>query len=224
MNFNPRNPAAMAAIAAVILLIAGPGYWFFNETRKDAQRKEVAQVVSASSKSLGLAISMRGAEGELAQLDAIGKETDAQLAALKGLPKRYEPPVVEAAEQYVVDAQRIVKRQANLVRVRATTATAQNALMQHMGRAESRSDEWIREAVALRKKLEGEFFEYRAAATAFASALEAMPASRRLAGETVMGASFYDEAALGKLRTRAAEDAKIATEELAALKRLPPPR
>jgi hypothetical protein len=224
MKFNPRNPAAMAGLAAVILLVAGPGYWFFNEARKDSQRKEVAQVVSAASRSLGLAMSMRGAEGELAQLDTISKETDAQLGSLKALPKRYEPKVVDAAEQYVVDAQRIIRRQAVLLRVRATTAAAQNALMAHMGRAESRSDEWIREAVALRKKLEGEFFEYRAAAAAFASALDAMPASRRLAGETVMGASFYDEAALGKLQARAAEDAKVATEELAALKRLPPPR
>jgi hypothetical protein len=224
MNFNPRNPAAMAIVAAVVLLIAGPGYWMFNESRKETQRKEVAQVVSAASRSLGLAISMRGAEGELAQLEAISKDADAQLASLKAITKRYEPPIVDAAEQYVTDAQRIVRRQAALLRVRSTTATAQNALMAHMGRAESRSDDWIREAVALRKKLEGEFFEYRAAAVAFASALEAMPASRRLAGETVMGASFYDEVALGKLQARAAQDAKIATEELAALKRLPPPR
>lgn len=224
MKLDFRNPAVMAGIAAVILLVGGPGYWFYNETRKDAQRQEVAQRVSETSRGLGLAISMRGAEGEVQQLETLVADADKRIAFLKALPRRYEPKMVEAAEQYIVDAQRVVRRQALLVKARAVAATAQNALMQHMGRSESRSDDWIKEAVALRQKLEKEFFEYRAAATGFASALDAMPASRRLAGETVIGATFYDEAALGKLQARAAEDAKIATEELAALKRLPPPR
>ena len=43
-------------------------------------------------------------------------------------------------------------------------------------------------------------------------------------GEKLPGVQLYDEAGVGKLQTRAADDAKAATDELEALKRLPPPR
>jgi hypothetical protein len=224
MKIDIRNPAVMAAVAAVVLLVAGPGYYFYSQSVKDTQRKAVAQQVTETTKSLALAISLRGADGEAQQLDAQVEAAERRLAALRGAPGKSVPEVYEAGEQYITDAQRVMRRQAALVRVRIATAGAQNALIAHMGRAENRSDEWIREAVGLRQKLEKEFFEFRAAATAYSSALEAIPASRRQAVAAVPGAAFYDEAALGKVQMRAAEDARSATAELENLKKLPPPR
>lgn len=219
-----RNPAISAAVAAVVLIVAGPGYWFYTESLKEDQRKAVAQRVSDTTRAIGLALSMRGAEGEAKQLDALVAEAEERLSDLRAIQKRHEPRILESAELYVADTQRLLRRQAALVRVRAVAAASQNALMSHMARAENRSDEWIREAVALRKKLEQDFFAYRTAAAAYASALDAMPATRRQASETVLGAQFYDETALGRVQTRAARDAREATEELEALRKLPPPR
>ena len=42
--------------------------------------------------------------------------------------------------------------------------------------------------------------------------------------EVLPATRLYDEAAVGKVQTRAAEDAKAAAEELENLKKLPPPR
>lgn len=224
MKIDFRNPAVMAAVAAVVLLVAGPGYYFYSQSVKDAQRKAIAHHVTETTKSLALAVSLRGADGEAQQLDAQVEAAERRLAALRGAPSKAVPEVYEAGEQYIGDAQRVMRRQAVLVRVRIATAGAQNALIAHMGRADSRSDEWIREAVALRQKLEKEFFEFRAAASAYSSALEAIPAARRQAAAVLRGAEFYDESVLGKVQMRASEDARSAAVELENLKKLPPPR
>lgn len=219
-----RNPAVMAIAGAVILLVAGPGYWFYSQSAKDAQREAIGQLVAKTTRDIGLGLSLRGAEGEAPQLEGLVEAAERRLSVLRGFPSKAVPEAFAAAEQYVTDAQRVLRRQAALVRVRAATAGAQNALIAHMARAESRSDEWIREAVALRQKLEQEFFEFRAAAAAYSSALDALPAARRQAAAALPGAALYDEAALGKVQTRAAEDATAAAAGLENLKRLPPPR
>lgn len=224
MKLDFRNPAVIAAAAALVLLVAGPGYWLYSQSVKDAQRQAVAQSVSETTQAIGLGISLRGADGEAQQLDALVAAAEGRLAALRGTPSKAVPDAFEAGEQYITDAQRVLRRQAVLVRVRAATADAQNGLIAHMARAENRSEDWIREAVALRQKLEKEFFEFRAAATAYSSALEAIPASRRLVAAALPGAALYSEAELGKLQARAAEDARHAAIELENLKKLPPPR
>lgn len=224
MKLDFRNPAVTAIIAAVVLLVLGPGYWFYKESGKEDQRNAVAQIVAGSTQSIALSLSLRGAEGEARELDKLVAAADGPISALRGYAGKREPDVFEAAEQYAVDVQRVFRRQAALVRVREVTAASQNALMSHMTRSENRSDAWIREAVDLRKKLEKDFFDFRAGAAAYSSALEALPASRRKVAELLPGASLYDEAAIGKLQTRAAEDARAATEELENLKKLPPPR
>jgi hypothetical protein len=224
MKIDFRNPAASAIAAAVILLVAGPGWWLYSESVKEEQRMAVAAMVAETTRSIALGLSLRGAEGEAAELDKLVAAAEAPLSALRDFPGKREPAVFEAAEQYLTDAQRAQRRQAMLVRVREVTAASQNALMMHMARSDNRSDEWIRQAVALRQKLEKDFFDYRISSAAYSSALDAMPASRRRLAEVLPGAALYDEAALGKVQTRAADDAKIAAEELEALKRLPPPR
>jgi len=224
MKLELRNPATIAIIAAIVLLVAGPGWWYYNETVKDAQRKAIAQHVAQTTRAVTLAISLRGADGEATQLDVLAEAAEARLGALRAERSRKVRAAFEAGEQYVADVQRVLRRQATLVRVRAAAADAQNALIAHMARAESRSQDWIREAVALRQKLEKDFFEFRAAAAAYSSALDALPASRRQAAAAVPGAELYVEAELGKLQMRAAEDAKLAATELDNLKKLPPPR
>ncbi len=224
MKIDFRSPAVLATVAAVILIVAGPGWWLYSQSAKEEQRVAVAAIVAAATKSIALTLSLRGAEGEAAELDKLVAAAEGPLSALRGFPGRREPAVFEAAEQYLADAQRAMRRQAVLVRVREVTAASQNALMAHMARAENRSDEWIREAVALRQKLEKDFYEFRTSSAAYSSALDALPASRGKVLELLPGAAVYDQAALGKVQTRAAEDARVAAEELEALKRLPPPR
>lgn len=219
-----RNPAVMAAIAAAILLVVGPGWWVWKQNATVGEKKAVAAQVAGVTQSLLLSQALRGGEGEAQELDKLVAAADGPIATLRGLPKRHDAAMVEAAETYMVDIQRVLRRQANLVRVRETTAASQNALMQHMAQATSRSDDWIKDAVALRQRLEKDFFEFKSAASAFASALDALPASRKALGEKLPGVQLYDEPGVGKLQTRAADDAKAATEELEALKRLPPPR
>ena len=223
-NIDWRNPAVTAAAAAALLIVAGPGYWFYSESRKEAQRETVAQIVGEVTQAVGLAISMRGAEGEATQLDAMVAEAEQRIAALRGAPAKPEPDVFEAAEQYAVDSQRAMRRQAEVVRTRFRTAASQNALMAHMAQSGNRSSEWISEAVAKRRKLEQDYFDFRAAAAAYSSALDAMPATRRQLVQIGLPAPLYDEAALGRVQTLAADDARAATEGLESLKRLPPPR
>ena len=224
MKLDLRNPAVSAALAAVILLVLGPGYWLYRESGKDDQRKAVAEHVAQATRWLTLSGSLRGAEGEAAELEKLVAAAEQPITALRGFPSKYEPAIFEAAEAYLVDIQRVLRRQGALVRIREVTAASQNALMQHMGRADNRSDDWIREAVDLRKRLEKDFFDFRGGAAAYASALDALPASRRKLAEVLPGVQLYDEAAVGKVQTRAAEDARAATEELQNLKKLPPPR
>ena len=224
MKVNFRNPAVLAVSAAVVLLLVGPGWWLYSQSVKEEQRTAVAAIVAGTTKSIALALSMRGAEGEAAELDKLVAAAEGPLSALRRFPARRELAVFEAAEQYVADAQRTMRRQAALVRVREVTAGSQNALMSHMARAENRSDEWIREAVALRQRLEKDFYEFRTSSAAYSSALDALPAARGKVLELLPGAAVYDQATLARMQTRAAEDARVAVEELEALKRLPPPR
>jgi len=224
MKVDFRNPAVSAAIAAVVLMVLGPGYWLYRESAKDEQRKAVVEHVTQATQWLNLSGSLRGADGEAAELDKLVAAAEKPIAALRDFPSKAEPRIFEAAEAYVADIQRVLRRQGALVRVREATAASQNALIQHMARAENRSDDWIREAVDRRKRLEKDFFDFRNSAAAYSSGLEALPASRRKLAELLPGARLYDEAAVGKVQQRAAEDAKAATEELETLKKLPPPR
>jgi len=224
MKLDWRNPAFTATVAAVLLIVGGPGTWYYLETQKETQRARVAVVVGEVTESIGLALSIRGGEGEAQQLDAMVAEAEGRIAALRNEPKKREAEVFEAAEGYAVDAQRVMRRQGEVVRARAKTAGSQNALMEHMAQAGNRSSEWIAEAVARRQQLEKDYYDFRAAATAYASALDAMPAARKRVADLKLPAPLYDEAALGRVQTRASTDAREAAEGLASIKRLPPPR
>jgi hypothetical protein len=199
-----RNLGIVLGLLALIVAI-GVGYVLYGAAQKRAQQRQVVHLVADSTEKLREALT---AKADAALVGAI----DANLKATRA-PR--DPQLADAAEQYITSAREIAKRRVEVERLTRQAAASRAALAGHMSHAASRrNDSWMRDALALKKRVENDHFELGITLKALDQLLWTLPdAEKRL--EPRIGASLLLEPALADTARRQAQaEAKRATEEL----------
>jgi hypothetical protein len=158
--------AAGVGIAAVV------GYLLHKEARRVYEAHAVVEIVGDATAQLkrGLKISSPDAleiiEGSLREVSTWSSN----------------PEVADATEYYLIGARHILRRRADVDRLKQQAAASRAALSAHMMRAAQRDTPWIRTALQLKKQVERDHADLDVQFGALADLLRSFPdANKRLA-------------------------------------------
>src|SRR2546428_565349 len=145
--FN-RTLAWAAGLIAVLALAVG-GYLAYAAAQKRVQQRQVAEMVRDTTEKLRQALAPKPASELVAAIDA----------NLKAARAPRDPGLADAAEHYILGAREIARRRVETERLARQAASSRQALAGHMARAARRSDGWMRDALALKKRVETDYFD-----------------------------------------------------------------
>lgn len=213
-------------VAAAAILAAGLAYAGYDVYQKRELRARVVQLVAAAGgqleETLGIDINVPSA-GLADRLDARVAQAETALQQLRALSARRDPPLVEAADQYLAGVLEVLRRQAGGTRHRSRFIEDRNALDAHMARAGARSGTWISEAIRLKQRLEQDHYDYQLTVTSLGNMLAGLVDARRKVAERLPSVPLPAEAAVKQARERTLAAAAAAKQELEQARRLVSP-
>jgi hypothetical protein len=198
----------IVALVAVALI----GFAFYAAAQKRTQQKQVVALVEDTTEKLRQALNDK-ATPELFQA------IDANLSALRA-PRDFQ--LVDAAEHYILSAREISRRRVDTDKLWARATSSRQALAGHMARAERRSESWLRSAVALKKRVEDDYFEVSITLKALDELLYKLPEEEKRLEPRIGTAALLERSAIDAARKQAQADLRRADEEHGAAKRITP--
>ena len=196
------------AIGAIALV----AYGLHAASQKRTQQRQVIAVVQDSTDKLRAALTQK-ATPELVEA------LDANLSAARA-PR--DPQLTDGAEHYILSAREIARRRVDTDRLWARASSSRQALAGHMARAERRSEPWLRTAVALKKKVEDDYFEVGVTLKGLDELLYRLPEEEKRLESRIGTEALLERDAINAARKQAQADAQRANDELASTRRITP--
>ena len=193
------------ALAALALI----GYLAYGSAQKKAQQRQVIALVDDSTAKLRDAL----AKPSPALVDAL----DANLQAARA-PR--DPQLADAAEHYILSAREIARRRSASTQLWARAEESRRALAGHMARAERRSEPWLRSAVALKKRVEDDYFQLTITLKGLDEILFKLPEEEKPFASRYGSDILVTRDEIDRARKQAQSDLKRAEDELAGIRRI----
>lgn len=216
-----KNRAVVALVA--VLVLAAAGWWAWGGYQKRAQAEAVVAAVKDTTArlrdSLAVAPNASG-KSSLSRIEEHAAVVDAHLKTVRGA--RSQPELADGAEHYVLGAREILRRQAASIRQSEQSAASRAALVRHMGGAGRRDATWIRDAMAQKKQVEAQYFDYGLTLNALAELLRTFPQSRERLVAHVGEQSLLDDAPAKEAREVVLKESRRAAADLDGIRRLAP--
>ena len=178
----PRAGPKQLAITGLILVIAAAsGYWAYSVYIQAQLRKTVIALVTDTSQRLRDVITSAAVGtpavrfDTVAEIDAHAAKVHRNYSELRALDQAVT--FTEAADDYMLTSREILRRIAVSDRARLNLAVNSVVLQDHM-RSDRGEATWPAEAVRLKGRVEQDYRDYRLAAQALVSLLDALPASQ----------------------------------------------
>jgi hypothetical protein len=198
-------------LIAVLALALG-GYLMYGAAQKRAQQRQVAEMVRDTTEKLRRALAPKPAAELVAAIDA----------NLKTARAPRDPGLADAAEHYILGAREIARRRVEAERLARQAAASRLALAGHMARAAHRNDGWMRDALALKKRVETDYFDLGITLKATDDLLFKLQDSEKRLEPRLGTDSLLEAGAVASARKRAQDEARRATDELNQLRRIGP--
>ena len=185
--FRP-GPKQLALAGLILVIAAAAGYWAYSAYSQKQLRKTMVALVTDTSQRLRdvLASTAGGTPAArfdtVAEIDADAAKVHRNYSELGAL--NHAGPITDAADDYILTSREILRRIAVSDRARLNLAVNSLVLHDHM-RSDRGEATWPGEAVRLKGRVEQDYRDYRLAAQALVSLLDALPAS-----QTRMAAHF----------------------------------
>jgi len=197
--------AATLAVVVAAVLAAGA-------IQKRVQQRQVAEMVRDTTERLRQALAARPTPDLVAAIDA----------NLKAARAPRDPALAEAAENYILGAREIARRRGDIERLERQAAASRQALAGHMAGAARRNETWMQNALALKKRVENDYFDLNVNFRALDDLLFKLPDSERRLELRVGPGSLLEASLIASARKQTQDDARRASEELAKLRRIGP--
>ena len=194
------------AIAALALI----GYVAYGNVQKKAQQRQVIATVEDTTEKLRQALATKSSP-ELAQA------LDANLQSARA-PR--DPQVADAAEHYILSAREIARRRSESNGLWARAEESRRALAGHMARAERRSEPWLRSAIALKKRVEDDYFALTLNLKALDEILFKLPEEEKPFAARYGADRLLPRDEIDRARKQTQAELKRAEDELAAIRRI----
>jgi hypothetical protein len=202
-------------IAGALVVVAALGLWMFKQHEQSVVLSGVKDTGTRLRETLAI---------EAGPVAAINAETvrrfDEHVAAaernrnaLKRLVAADKQALVDAADDYLVTGQEILRRQAAAHRNRLLLADSLRTLRAHF-RADRGAASWVREAVRLRVPVERHYSDYALAVETFDKLLESLPASQAKVAPLIGGLPIAEENLVAEARKRSQQELKRVTGEI----------
>ena len=214
-----KNRAVIAIVVLAVLAIAG--YWGYTVQQKSSQRQAVAAAITDTTArlrdSLAVAPNVTG-KRSLSRIDEHVATVDGHLKTVRNA--RRIPELADGAEHYVLGAREILRRQALSIRQSEQSTASRAALVSHMRRAERRDAGWIRDAMAQKKTVEAQYFDYSLTLKALADLLHTFPDSKKRIATQVDESALLEIGPAEDARRLVVKESKRVADELDGVRRL----
>lgn len=208
-------------IAVAIAVAAGLGWMLKQHVDRSAVFALVKDTGARLKEALAIEAGARAAAGPEAvqKLDGHAAAAEKNRAALKRLDAAGRQALMDAADDYLLTGQEILRRQATAHRYRLLLAESLRVLRGHF-RADRGAGSWVREAVRLRGQVEKHYGDYSIAAETFDKLLESLPASQAKVAPLVSDLPIAEGNLIEDARKRSQEALKRAASEVEGSRRL----
>ena len=208
-------------IAGAIVVAAGLGWMLKQHVDRSAVTALVKDTGTRLKEALAVEAGARAAAGPetVQKLDGHAAAAEKNRAAFKRLDAAGRQALMDAADDYLLTGQEILRRQAAAHRNRQLLAQSLQTLRGHF-RADRGAGSWVREAVRLRGQVEKHYGEYSLAAETFDKLLESLPASQAKVAPLVSDLPIAEGNLIEDARKRSQEALKRATGEVEGSRRL----
>ncbi|HYC47519.1 MAG TPA: hypothetical protein VED01_18750 [Burkholderiales bacterium] len=193
------------AVAVAVVLLS---VWVYRVYQKHMARDATLASVRDAGERLRKALS---GSSDAPDFERDAAAVDAHVTALRKRDVTAIQPLADAADDYLVTAREILRREAAMKSAAEGLAKHLDALAQHIQRDRGRGD-WTQLAVRLRAEVDREAREYRIAAESYAAIVESLPTSQTRVAPYVDPALLLDDESVKAARERAL-DALARTEE-----------
>ena len=209
-------------IAGALVVVAGLGLWTFKQ---HSDRSAVVSGVKDTGTRLRETLAIEAGPASAINAETV-RRLDEHVAAaernrnaLKRLDAADKQALVDAADNYLVTGQEILRRQAAAHRNRLLLADSLQALRAHF-RADRGAATWVREAVRLRVPVEKHYGDYALAVETLDKLLESLPASQAKVAPLVGGLPIAEENLVADARKRSQQELRRATSEIEKIRQL----
>ena len=210
------------AAALVLAIACALGWWAYQGKQKRVLQEDVLALVQNSTARLREAISLMPAGAEArAKLEAGFAAVKGSVEKLQASNVSLNPPLVYAADAYITDVQALLRRQLAMVAGREAVRADIDAINEHLRAAGKRSQEWFRQALPLRQRLDKSFFDYRLAAGGLDKSLRSLANSRKDLEAQVPAELLVGQKELFAARNKLLELTTQFEQQVEAAKRLP---
>lgn len=205
-------------IIGALVVAAGLGWML----KRHVDRSAIVALVKDTGARLHEALALEAgppAAESTQKLDGHAAAAEKNRTALKRLDAAGRQALMDAADDYLLTGQEILRRQAAAHRTRLLLAESLKVLRGHF-RADRGAGSWVKEAVRLREQVEKHYGDYSIAAETFDKLLESLPASQAKVAPLVSDLPVAEGNLIEDARKRSQEALKRATSEVEGSRRL----
>jgi hypothetical protein len=218
-----RKRAVVVALAALVV-VAFTGDLLYKAYQKREQQRALTTAIRDTTARLRETLEVAPNASATAALPALEKHAGAADALLEMVRKAVAAggsDFAQGAEIYVLKAGEIFRRQAASISLAERASASRQALAAHMGHAARRDESWIREALSVKKTVEGEYFDYNLALTGLSELLRTLPDAKKRLAPHVDAALLLETGQAEEAQRRVVAESKRVAEELDQVRRLP---
>lgn len=212
-------------VAVALVLAAALGYWGYGSHKKREYDKSVLALVADTSARLrdGLNIETAPPTADrpsfIKKLDEHALTVDRNVRSLKAHGSSTNTALADAADDYMVTAREILKRQAESRRRRLSLDENARMLGDHM-RRDDRTGAWVQEAVKAKDRVNKDYRDYQLAAEALDKLLGSFTASQAKILPYIDPKLAIADAFVGEARRQAREDVRMTAAQFEKTQRL----
>jgi len=196
----------------VIALAAAGGYLAYGAAQKRAQQRHVAELVRDSTDKLRQSLGPNASPELVTSIDT----------NLRSVKAPRDPALADAAEQYITGAREIARRRVAVAQLERKAAASRAALAGHMAHASRRNDAWLRDALALKKRVENDHFELDVTLKALDELFYTLPDSEKPLAPRVGADALLDTTLAASARKEAQDELSRAATELSRVRNIVP--
>jgi len=216
------------AIAALIVAVALLS-WGYSAHKKSGANKTILALVTDTGARLRDALESEAAPpptdraGLVKKLDEHAATVDLSLQTLKKLDAASVQALADAADDYIVTAREILKKQADSHRYRLLLAESSQALRDHL-RHDNHTRAWIQEAVKVKERVNKDYRGYNLAASLLDKLLGSFSALQKKIAPHAGRAVLIEDSLVADAHGRVQDDMKAVAAQFEKLGQIAAPK
>ena len=222
MTSGSTSRTVVTALAA-LAVATGLAFWIYGgQKKREAQTATVARVTDCAVRLReALTIEAGPPPEDLAQavarLDEDVATVDQALQEVRRVASSSNRALTDAADDYLLTAREILKRQADANRYRLQWANSFEALQAHM-RRDNRTSAWVQGAVKAREQANRDFRGYSIAADVLANLLDSLAGSQKRIAPYIGAKALVTDDVIAAARKRVQDGSRQAAAQMAAFR------